>query len=78
MSNRSRNFLIGIGVAILMVFVVAGAAILAYNAGRNSVTLLNDARPEESQDQAAVSPFCAMKKPHQAVAVFSCGSFQST
>jgi carboxyl-terminal processing protease len=55
MSNRSRNFLIGIGVAILMVFVVAGAAILAYNAGRNSVTLLNDARPEESQDQAAVS-----------------------
>lgn len=36
MSSSSRKFLFGLGGAILLVFAVAGVAIIAYNAGRNA------------------------------------------
>ena len=55
MSNRARNFLIGIGVAIVLAFVVAGVAILAYNAGRNSIDFPSAAGRQEGQDPVVVS-----------------------
>ena len=55
MSNKARNFLIGIGVAIAFAFVVVGVAIVAYNAGRNSIALPNSAGQEESQNAFVVS-----------------------
>ena len=36
MSNSSRRFLIGLGGAIVLSFVIAAVAILAYNAGRTA------------------------------------------
>ena len=63
MSSSSRKFLIGIGVAIVLAFAIAGVAIIAYNAGLNAtqseakasvepvvVTVENDAITVESKD----------------------------
>ena len=40
MSSSSRRFLIGVGAAIVLAFVLAGVAIIAYNAGRNSAVVV--------------------------------------
>jgi carboxyl-terminal processing protease len=44
MSSNSRRFLIGAGAAIVLAFVIAGVAIVAYNAGRNSSVALDETR----------------------------------
>ncbi|MFN2223795.1 MAG: S41 family peptidase [Candidatus Promineifilaceae bacterium] len=45
MSNRSRKFLIGLGGAIVLSFVIAAVAIVAYSAGRSSAKETTAASP---------------------------------